>query len=196
VPALDRALDRVDLLGVRRQPHRHRGPGQIAGRTLDLDEGPLDRVPGAGAGRLRQHPQRHHQRQRLVGIEPQRPVDAGVVGDRHPVAVERHVDQVARAVSRQAADPEQFQVLAQLPRRDPEVGGRLGDQDPGPGQQVRDEIEQPAQAVGRGPVLAAARRRRHGATAAARSWRATTSLSCWITASRSSGGPSARTSAP
>ena len=80
-------------------------------------------------GRLGEHPQRHHQGERLVRGQPQRPVDAGVVGDGHPVAVERHVDQVARAVAGQAAHPEQLQVLAQLLLGDAQVGGRLGDRD-------------------------------------------------------------------
>ena len=41
----------------------------------------------------------------VCGLPGYGPVDAGVVGDRDPVTVERHVDQVARPVPRQSADP-------------------------------------------------------------------------------------------
>ena len=94
-------------------------------------------MPVADGRRLGLHAQRHDEGERLVAGEPQRAVDARVVGDGDPVAVEGHVDQVARPVPGQPAHPQQFQVVAQLPVGDAQVGRGLGDRDSGPGQQVR-----------------------------------------------------------
>ena len=88
------------------------------------------------------------QRGGLRGGQPQRAAHAGVLGDGDGVARERQVDQVARAVAGQPAHPQQLQVAAQLPLRDAEVGGRLGERDPGAGQQVGHERQQPGKPVG------------------------------------------------
>ncbi|GAB3217637.1 hypothetical protein GCM10027452_40140 [Micromonospora halotolerans] len=124
-------------------------------------------------------------------------VHAGVVGDGHPVAVERHVDQVTGAVTGQPAHPEQLQVLAELLLGHPEVVRRLGDLDAGAGQQVGHQVEQPGQPVRR-RAAAPGRRAGHRAppVTARSSCRVAISLSRWMTASRTSGGSSTRTSGP
>ena len=146
---------------VARHPYRDRRLGEVAGRRFDLGEGPLDRVPTIDARHLGEHPQRDHERERLVRRQSQRAVDAGVVGDRDVVTVERHVDQVAGAVAGQAADPQQLQVLAQLALGDIEVGRGLAISMPGPGQQVGHQVQQPGQAVAGGVRGPSADLRRH-----------------------------------
>jgi hypothetical protein len=154
--------------------------------VLDLGQRPRDRIPLGQAGRLGEEPQRDDERERLVGGQPQRPVDAGVVGQRDPVTVERHVDEVARPVSGQPAHPQQLEVLAQLPVGGAEVAGRLGERDAGPALQVGHEVEQPAEPIGGG---------RHTGTLVPSYWPAM-SCSRLTIASRTSGGSRTSTSAP
>src|SRR5205814_7046303 len=55
-----------------------------------------------------------------------------------------------RPVPGQPAHPQQLQILAQLPIRDTQLAGRLGDPDAGPRLQVGHEVEQPTQPIGGG----------------------------------------------
>ena len=85
---------------------------------------------------------------RLRGGQPQRAAHARVLGDGDGVAGERQVDQVAGPVAGQPAHPQQLEVAAQLALADAEVGGDVGERDPGPGEQVGHEREQPGQPLG------------------------------------------------
>src|SRR5690606_33164119 len=97
------------------------------------------------------------------------------------------------------------QVVPQLLLADPQVSGGVGDSDPGPGQQIGHEVQQPGQPVRRrgatraGSTHAALPSLGSPATAAANirgeAWSAI-SFNRLTTASRTSGGSSTRTWEP
>ena len=78
-------------------------------------------------GQFGQCPQRHRERERLVGGQPDRPFDAGIERDGHRAAIiiEHDIDQVVRVVPGQPADHQQVQVGADLFAADPELGRQL-----------------------------------------------------------------------
>ena len=151
--------------------------GGSAGRLLDLRQGPFDDVPIGQPGRLGQGPQRDQEGECLVHGQLQRPGDARRLEQGDGVALELEVDEVARAVAGQPAQPDQVEVAAQLLLGDVEDRGRLRHLHARVLQQVRHERQQPGQ-LGQGAthVVRLSSRR--------------------TTASRASSGPSTTASAP
>ena len=137
----------TDLLALERDGDALRGTGGSTGGLLDLGQRAQHRLGVGEAGGLGQSAQRDDEGERLIDGQPQRAVDALRVGQRDGVALELDLDQVARVVPRQAAQPQQVEVLAQPVLGDAEVGSGGREGDARPLQQVGHEREQPGQLV-------------------------------------------------
>ena len=111
---------RLDL-----DPDLDAGRTGLAGRGLQLGDGPLQRIAVVQPGDVGEGAEPDEQRERLVDAQPERPGDRVGVGEVDVAVVPVDVDEVVGQVPGRAAHEEQLEVLDQLALGDAELrGGR------------------------------------------------------------------------